>query len=115
MLVRFISFILRFILVENIMTNPNIKINNRKNLTENIATDHIRIKGDFWLRIVTASIVGLILIIVIVGGIIISIYESETSNKSDNYWRAVFPILSGAICGFMGFIVGKQIVSDKNS
>jgi len=55
-------------------------------------------------------IVGILLFILTLGGIVGSIVAPD--NFKD-YWPRVLPIISGAVFGLIGFIVGKTVGPTK--
>lgn len=69
-------------------------------------TDHLLAQGDIKIRLVVLSIIGGILALLIVSIGVCFIWPPQFAPE---YTRSVVPILSGAVFGFIGFIVGQKV------
>ncbi len=73
-------------------------------------SDVIRTKGDISIRLRVITIVGILLTLLVIGGIVGLILRPETFG---GVWPAILAIISGAIFGLIGFIVGQKVGPEK--
>lgn len=63
------------------------------------------VAGDIKIRYYVLLIVGILLILLVLCGIVIVIFSPQAFT---DYWKTVIPIISGAIFGLIGFVVGQK-------
>ncbi len=73
-------------------------------------TQQTRVEGDIKIRMIILIIVGILLVVMLAGGIAGLILNPSVF---DGYWNKVLPIISGALFGFVGFIVGQKVGPDN--
>ncbi len=73
-------------------------------------SDVIKAKGDISIRLRVITIVGILLSLLVIGGIVGLILKPETFG---GVWSAILAIISGAIFGLIGFIVGQKVGPEK--
>ena len=75
-----------------------------------VSTEQTQVEGDIKIRILVLSIVGLILVLLVAGGIVGLAIKPDVFGS---YWSTVLPIVSGAVFGLIGFIVGRKVGPEK--
>lgn len=88
------------------MSDTGLQIKAYGTLPSEKTTEHIAVEGDIKIRIIVISFVGSILVLLTLGGIIGPIFEPTIFK---DYWPRVLPIISGAVFGLIGFIVGAKV------
>jgi hypothetical protein len=70
------------------------------------STQQTQVEGDIKIRVIILWIIGSILTVLVVGGVVGLIMNPVVFSS---YWSSVLPIISGAVFGLIGFIVGRNL------
>jgi hypothetical protein len=70
-----------------------------------VSPEQTQVEGDIKIRVIILIIVGAVLILLALGGIVILALKPEVFGS---YWSTVLPIISGALFGLIGFVVGRK-------
>jgi hypothetical protein len=76
--------------------------------SKTLSTTQTQVEGDIKIRVLIIIIVGILLSIMLIGGVVGLICDPASFGQ---YWNTILPVISGAVFGFVGFIVGRKIDS----